>query len=116
MNIKKLAKIITYIRRYSRYNCLWCQFNIIKDKKIIESFYLEGVYNSTSKDEKNEGFKNYYLPFFDSNDDFFIIENNTALNAAKCIKDELSYLLNEKNTKIVITVLDNEIKQKTFIL
>tara|TARA_R110002020_G_scaffold471635_1_gene698892 strand:+ start:339 stop:689 length:351 start_codon:yes stop_codon:yes gene_type:complete len=116
MNIKKLAKIITYIRRYSRYNCLWCQFNIIKDKKIIESFYLEGVYNSTSKDQKNKGFKNYYLPFFDSNDDFFIIENNTALNAAKCIKKKLEFLLNKKNPKILINVFDKQIKQKTFIL
>ena len=116
MNIKKLAKIITYIRKHSEHESIWGRFNILEDNNIIESFYLEGVFNKTSNYWKQKGFTNYYIPFFEDNDNFFIIEENTALKAAQSIKNELYYYLGNKKAKILIQVHDKNIKQKTFVL
>ena len=117
MNIKKLAKIITYIRKNSNHESIWGEFTLIKNNKIIESFYMEGVYNKTTNYWKGKGFTNYHIPFFESNDDFFIIEENTSLDVARSIKNELChYIYNNKKIQFSIKVFDKKIKQKTFYL
>ena len=65
MNIKELAKIISYIRINSSSNCVFMDFDLYNDNKLIEHFYCEGVYNQIPKEDQTEyGQKNYHLPFF----------------------------------------------------
>ena len=116
MNIKELAKIISYIRINSNSNCVFMDFDLYNDNKLIEHFYCEGVYNQIPKEDKlkyNE--TNYRLPFFYREDDFFEIWTNNALECAELIERELFGWLDLCN-KIKITVLHNEVMNKNFTI
>ena len=116
MNIKELAKIISYIRINSSSNCVFMDFDLYNNNKLIEHFYCEGVYNQIPKEDKiqyNE--TNYRLPFFYRDDDHFEIWANNALECAELIERELFGWLDLCN-KIKITVLHNEVMNKNFTI
>jgi hypothetical protein len=89
MSIREIAKSISQIRINDKYNCVFFNFEIIKNNKVIESYFVEGVYNQIPIDHKL-GFlsRNYYLPFFDNEDDdnIIIIEEDNAIEVARSIK------------------------------
>lgn len=99
MTLKQLAKKISAMRINSADNCLFFNIDIYRDNKCVESFYCEGVYNHPTIGE--DEFYNYYLPFFDElwinepgydgHDDFFTIEEDTAIEAARSFNNAFKH-------------------------
>ena len=124
MNLNELAKIISYIRINAKHNCIFMNFDLYNNDRLIEHFYCEGVYNQIPQEDQAEyGQKNYHLPFFyglsidnrGPHDEFFMVHANTAFECAELIKMQLYTWLPFAN-EIKINVLHDEIKKKHFTI
>tara|TARA_R100001230_G_C5572657_1_gene93906 strand:- start:216 stop:668 length:453 start_codon:yes stop_codon:yes gene_type:complete len=116
INLKELARIISYIRLKQREHLVCMDFDLYHNSELIQNFYVEGCYNQIPKQDKiqyNE--TNYRLAFFYENDDHFEIWADTAIGCAELIEGELFGWLDLCN-KIKITALHIESINKNFTI